>query len=165
MVQEDEHRKIFPQFAVLGFSIGAIVVGSVLWTLYRHLTLGAFLANVVWASINLGLAGAVVRFTLGKKHRRNEYRFPLAPFGQYRLVIEPVAPYTAPSTATRAQLAGLTRPDGQPLLIVDASFGGAFALASPSPVRVDVPIDRPGLTVALSKTVSRARAVPGDAVF
>ena len=94
-----------------------------------------------------------------------EYRFPLAPFGSYRLVVEPVAPYTAPSTATRAQLAGLTRPDGQPLLIVDASYGGTFALSSPTPVRVDVPIDRPGLSVALSKTTSRARAVPGDAVF
>ena len=94
-----------------------------------------------------------------------EYRFPLAPFGSYRLVVEPVAPYTAPSTATRAQLAGLTRPDGQPLLIVDASYGSTFALSSPTPVRVDVPIDRPGLSVALSKSVSRARAVPGDAVF
>ena len=58
-----------------------------------------------------------------------------------------------------------SRPDGKPLLIVDGSFGSAFALSSPAPVRIDVPIDRPGLAVALSKTASRARAVPGDAVF
>ena len=111
--------------------------------------------------------GQPVRDAAGNSYAMlpGEYRFPLAPFGTYRLVIEPVAPYTAPSTATPAQLAGLTRPDGQPLLIVDGSFGGTFALASPAPVRIDVPIDRPGLTVALSKTVSRARAVPGDAVF
>jgi uncharacterized repeat protein (TIGR01451 family) len=111
--------------------------------------------------------GQPVRDAAGNTYRmaRGEYRFPLAPLGNYRLVVEPAAPYSAPSTATRAQLSSLTRPDGQPLLIVDGSFGGAFALASPSPVRIDVPIDRPGLAVALSKTASRARAVPGDAVF
>ena len=113
------------------------------------------------------VTGQPVRDAAGNSYPMvpGEYRFPLAPFGSYRLVIEPLAPYTAPSTATRAQLAGLTRPDGNPLQIVDASFGGSFALATPSPVRVDVPVDRPGLSVALSKTSSRARAVPGDAVF
>ena len=113
------------------------------------------------------ITGQPVRDAAGNIYQMapGEYRFPLAPLGSYRLVVEPVAPYTAPSTATRAQLSGLTRPDGQPLLIVDASFGGTFTLTSPNPVRVDVPIDRPGLSVALSKTASRARAVPGDAVF
>lgn len=94
-----------------------------------------------------------------------EYRFPLAALGQYRLLVEPVAPYTAPSTATVAQLSGLTRPDGGPLQIVPASFGGSLALASPAPVRVDIPLDRPGVAVALAKTASRNIAVPGDAVF
>ena len=113
------------------------------------------------------VTGQPVRDAAGNSFQMapGEYRFPLAPFGTYRLVIEPLAPYSAPSTATRAQLAGLSRPDGQPLVIVDASFGGALALTSPAPVRVDVPIDRPGLSVALGKTASRARAVPGDAVF
>ena len=111
--------------------------------------------------------GQPVRDAAGNSYAMapGEYRFPLAPFGTYRLIIEPPAPYTAPSTATRAQLAGLTRPDGKPLLIVDGSFGGSFALATPSPVRVDVPIDRPGLSVTLGKTASRATAVPGDVVF
>ncbi len=113
------------------------------------------------------VTGQLVRDASGNTYQLapGEYRFPLAPFGSYRLVVEPVAPYSAPSTATRAQLSGLTRPNGQPLLIVDGSFGSAFALATPSPVRIDVPVDRPGLAVGLSKTVSRARAVPGDAVF
>lgn len=94
-----------------------------------------------------------------------EYRFPLAAFGQYRLLVEPAAPYTAPSTATVAQLSGLTRPDGGPLQIVPASLGGSLTLASPAPVRVDIPIDRPGVAVALTKTASRNIAVPGDVVF
>ncbi|WP_230206809.1 hypothetical protein [Novosphingobium sp. Gsoil 351] len=91
--------------------------------------------------------------------------FRSLPLGTYRLVAEPLAPYTAPSTATRAQLSGLTRPGGQPLLIVDGSFGGSFALASPAPVRIDVPVDRPGHAATLSKTASRSRAQPGDPVF
>ncbi len=94
-----------------------------------------------------------------------EYRFPLAALGQYRLVIEPPAPYTSPSKATLAQLALLRRPDGGPLLIVPASFGGSFALADPAPVRIDVPLDHPPLAVSLSKTVSRPIASPGDVVF
>lgn len=95
------------------------------------------------------ITGQPVRDAAGNTYSMapGEYRFPLAPFGSYRLVVEPVAPYTAPSTATRAQLAGLTRADSRPLLIVDASFGGTCARSSPTPVRVDVPIDRPGLSV------------------
>ena len=94
-----------------------------------------------------------------------EYRFPLAPLGQYRLVIEPPAPYTAPSVATPAQLAPLRRPDGQPMIIVPASFGGSFALTSPAPVRVDVPLDHPPISVTVTKTASRPTALPGDVVF
>lgn len=94
-----------------------------------------------------------------------EYRFPLAPLGQYRLIVTPPTPYSAPSVATPAQLAGLTRPDGGPLQIVPASFGGTVALTSPSPVRVDIPLDRPAATVSLTKTASRFNALPGDVVF
>lgn len=94
-----------------------------------------------------------------------EYRFPLAPLGQYRLIVEPPAPYSAPSATTPAQLAGLTRPDGGPLLIVPASYGGSLVLDGPAPVRVDIPVDRPGTAVTLAKIVSRATAVPGDVVF
>lgn len=94
-----------------------------------------------------------------------EYRFPLAPLGTYRIVIEPPAPYSAPSKVTADGLAGLTRPGGEPFVISDASYGAAFGLNSPLPVRVDIPIDRPNTAVTISKSVSRARAQPGDAVF
>ena len=94
-----------------------------------------------------------------------EYRFPLAPRGQYRLIVEPPGPYVSPSTATAAQLAGVLRPDGSPLTLSPASTGGTFALDSPDAVRVDVPVDRPGKPVTLSKSVSRQRVQPGDLVF
>ncbi|WP_374417951.1 hypothetical protein [Novosphingobium arvoryzae] len=94
-----------------------------------------------------------------------EYRFPLAPLGQYRLVVAPPAPYSAPSATTLPQLAGLRRPDGGPLELSDASWGRAFALTSPTPVRVDIPVDAPPVSVALTKSVSRPLALPGDVVF
>ena len=94
-----------------------------------------------------------------------EYRFPLVALGQYRIVIEPPAPYFGPSTASPAQLALLRRPDGNPMVIVPASFGGSFAVSSPAPVRVDIPLDHPPMSVSLTKTVSRPVALPGDAVF
>ena len=69
---------ILPQIAILGFNVLAIPVG-VLITVYNHwLPWGAVIANAFWASINALLAGAVVRFTLRQKHRRVEYRFPIA---------------------------------------------------------------------------------------
>lgn len=94
-----------------------------------------------------------------------EYWFPLTFLGNYKLLIEPPAPYTAPSVATPAQLERLTRPDGGAFRIVEGSYGGNFALSDPTPIRIDVPLDRPGVPVTLQKTASRDRAQPGDAVF
>ncbi len=94
-----------------------------------------------------------------------EYRFPLARLGQYRLLVEPPAPYTAPSKATAASIAGLARPDGHAFIIDPGSFGAAFALTSPAPVRIDIPLDGPSAAVTLTKTVSKVRALPGDVLF
>jgi len=74
---KDERRSILPQIIVLLLSVAAIAIGSALWLYRHHLATGAFWANIVWATINFGLAAAVVRFTLRKKHRRVEYRFPI----------------------------------------------------------------------------------------
>ena len=94
-----------------------------------------------------------------------EFRFPLTAFGSYRLRIVPPSPYTAPSTASAGALAALTRPGGGTFLISDASFGAAFALATPDAVRVDIPVDRPNVGVTLAKSASRARAQPGDPIY
>ena len=94
-----------------------------------------------------------------------EYRFPLASPGTYRIRVNPAAPYTGPSKTTPAQLTDLTRPDGGALTIVDASYGGTFALVTVEPVRIDIPLDRPGVAVGVRKTASRGTAAPGDAIL
>ena len=94
-----------------------------------------------------------------------DYRFPFVAPGSYRLVIVPPAPYTAPSKSSATELVRLRRPDdGLPFAITDASYGSTFTLDSPAPVRIDVPVDRPGLPLILRKTTSTQTAVPGDVV-
>lgn len=94
-----------------------------------------------------------------------DYRFPFVAPGTYRLIVAPPAPYTAPSKSNAADLAGLRRPDdGLPFTITGASYGKAFTLNSPAPVRVDIPVDQPGLPLILRKTTSTQVAVPGDVI-
>jgi uncharacterized repeat protein (TIGR01451 family) len=93
-----------------------------------------------------------------------EYRFPFARPGSYRILVEPPPPYTVPSAASPADIASLRRPDGQPFTIVGGSYGNVFTLNDPAPVRIDVPADKPGGTLSLTKTASSPVAVPGDAV-
>ncbi len=94
-----------------------------------------------------------------------EFWFPLTFLGRYRLEITPPEPFTAPSVVTPEQLANLTRPDGRAFVIQTGSFGGVFELNDPTPVQIDIPLDRPSLDIGLSKTASRDRVQPGDVVF
>jgi len=93
-----------------------------------------------------------------------DYRFPFVAPGRYRLLVEPPSRYTAPSLSPPADLAGLTRPDGQPFSLSNGSYGQIFVLSDPAPVRIDIPVDRPGEALALRKTASAVVAVPGDVV-
>ncbi|MXO90004.1 TonB-dependent receptor [Pontixanthobacter aquaemixtae] len=94
-----------------------------------------------------------------------EYWFPLTALGDYRLEVQPPAPYTAPSEATPEELATLERPGGGQFVINDGSYGGIFSLVDPTPVQIDIPLDRPAIAVDLTKTASRDRVQPGDVVF
>ncbi|MFM6932924.1 MAG: isopeptide-forming domain-containing fimbrial protein, partial [Novosphingobium sp.] len=113
------------------------------------------------------VTGGTVTDATGNTYRlpKGEYWFPLAALGSYRLVVSPPSPYSAPSKATAAQLASMTRPDGAPLILVAGSYGQAFTLSSPAAVRIDVPLDRPSPSVTLTKTASRNAAAPGDVVL
>ncbi|WP_083734262.1 DUF11 domain-containing protein [Sphingopyxis sp. KK2] len=94
-----------------------------------------------------------------------DYRFPFVAPGTYRLVVEPPAPFTAPSTADPSALAGFRRPDdGLPYTITSGSYGAAFTLSDPAPVRIDIPVDQPGGELVLRKTTSTQVAVPGDVI-
>ena len=71
----DDSKQIIPQLFILFASLFAIVAGIALWFAYHHLTPMALWVNVIWAGLNLGLAGFVARYTLQRRHRRREYRF------------------------------------------------------------------------------------------
>ncbi|MBU6266305.1 MAG: DUF11 domain-containing protein [Sphingomonadales bacterium] len=101
-------------------------------------------------------AGVVYKLNSG------EYRFPLVRNGNYRLVVEPPQPYKAPSTADPAGMAGLKRHDGNAVLVSAPSFGAAFAVTTPDPIHIDIPVDRPPVAVSVVKSVSRPSAQPGD---
>lgn len=94
-----------------------------------------------------------------------QFWFPIVPEGTYRLLVEPPSPYTAPSEASPALLATLTGSNGEPFVIVDASFGGPVGVSAPGSIRLDIPLDRPGLAVGVTKTASRQIAQPGDVVL
>ncbi len=94
-----------------------------------------------------------------------EFWFPLTAQGRYRLVVDPPAPFTAPSAIPRPLLAQLRRPDGRPYVIREGSFGDVFVLDDPTPFEVDIPVDQPGQDLGLTKSASRDRAEPGDIVF
>ncbi|MBU7579345.1 MAG: DUF11 domain-containing protein [Porphyrobacter sp.] len=105
--------------------------------------------------------GAGRAFAMGA----GEFWFPLTTQGRFRLTVEPPAPYTAPSAAPREALARVTRPNGQPYVIREGSFGDIFVLDNPTPFEVDLPVDRPAADLGLVKTASRTRVQPGDVVF
>ncbi len=118
----------------------------------------SFPSTVITGSTVTDSSGLIYRFPTG------DYRFPFVRAGQYRLLVEPPAPFTAPSTATPADLAGFVRPDNQPYVIVPGSYGNVFSLDSPAPVRIDIPVDQPGAPLVIRKTASQPVAVAGDAV-
>ena len=93
-----------------------------------------------------------------------DYRFPLVRRGTYRLLVEPVAPYSFASTAPAAQVDLLRRPDGQPFAILPGSYGQDIVLSDTAPVRVDIPLDRPLTPIVVVKTASRDDAESGDLI-
>ncbi len=118
----------------------------------------AFPSTVVAGTTVTDTSGQTYDFTAGF------YRFPFLRAGDYRLLVQPPAPYTHPSVATPTEIAQLTRPDGGQFVIADGSYGGIITLLDPAPVRIDIPLDRPGGTLQLSKVTSTEQAMPGDVV-
>ena len=112
------------------------------------------------------VTGSTVSDTGGQTYAfpPGDYRFPLVRPGRYRLVVTPPTPYSAPSLSTPAQLASLRRPDGMPFTVTAGSYGQPFVINDPAPVRIDIPVDRPGAALTLRKSASAAVASPGDAI-
>ena len=116
-------------------------------------------ATVTTGSIVTDAGGMTYRLPSGA------YRFPYLKPGRYKILAEPPAPYLAPSKAKPTDLTGFRRPDGAAFVVdASASYSGPFTLLDPAPVQIDIPVDRPGTPLSISKTASQAVAVPGDAV-
>ncbi len=94
-----------------------------------------------------------------------QYQFPLAAPGTYKVIVEPPSPFKVPSIVTPAELAGVSRPGGEPVIILPASYGDSFVLTGEGPIQIDVPVDAPQASVFLTKSVSRQRVQPGEVVF
>ncbi len=118
----------------------------------------SFPNSLITGSTVTDSSGASYAFTPGF------YRFPFLRPGTYRLLVAPPTPYSHPSNATPAEIANLTRPDGGAFVISDGSYGGIITLSDPAPVRVDIPLDRPGGSLVVRKTNSVNHAMPGDIV-
>ena len=127
-------------------------------TVFGDDAVSSFPSTVTVGTTVSDASGATYRFPAG------EYRFPFVAPGKYRLLVEPPSPYTGPSKIAAADLVNLVRPDGSPYSLGSGSYGGVFVLSTPAPVRVDVPLDRPGAPLSLQKTASQAVVVPGDGV-
>ena len=118
----------------------------------------AYPSTVVTGSTVSDGSGRVYSF------RPGFYRFPFTEPGTYRLRVDPPSPYKAPSAVPPSGLTELRRPNGLPFTIGGGSYGDSFVLSTPAPVRVDIPVDRAGAPLLLTKTGSKAVAAPGDAL-
>ena len=87
------------------------------------------------------------------------FRFPFVAPGDYRLVVEAPAGYTAPSTAAIVELQTLP---GSPYALGDGSFGGEFSLFASPGLRIDIPLDPAPGQLFVQKTTLTATAAPGD---
>ena len=109
---------------------------------------------------NMVISGEAVTDAGGTRYAfaAGEYRFPLLRRGRYVIRVEPPDPYRAPSVATPADIAPLARPDGGRFVVVDGSYGRPFALTTPAPVRIDLPVDAPTSGLLLTKEALSERS-------
>ncbi len=71
--------------------------------------------------------------------RPGEFRFPLAPLGEYFIRVEPPEGYSFASSLSAADFSSLTN---APFAIeADASYGRNFTLGSSGPLNFDIPLD------------------------
>ncbi len=109
------------------------------------------------------VSGATVTDSSGTSYvfGPGEYRFPVVPNGDYRLVVTPPATYTAPSSASIAELQSLP---GAPYQLSPASFGAAFSKTGDVSIAVDIPLDPLSSSLFLQKQTMTTVAAPGDFV-
>ncbi|MEM9689186.1 MAG: OmpA family protein [Pseudomonadota bacterium] len=142
---------------------GSVVTGSIVElidaatgqpaTVFGNDGVSQFPSSVVSGGTTTDSSGTVYVFAPG------EYRFPVVPDGDYRLVVTPPPQFTAPSVAAPADLQSLP---GAPFEISDASFGVAFTKTGGLSFAVDIPVDPNASQLFLQKQTLTTTAAPGD---
>lgn len=90
--------------------------------------------------------------------RDGEFRFPVLLEGDYRIEVVTPEGYSFSSVYTGTDFNGL---DNGPFDTADGSYGNAFAIDMPGPLKFDVPID-PHTDIIINKTANPARGDVGD---
>ncbi len=90
-----------------------------------------------------------------------EYRFPVVPDGDYRLVVTPPAAYAAPSVVPEDELQNLP---GAPYAIGPGSYATDFTKNGDLSVAFDIPVDPQSTALFLQKRTLTTTAAPGDFV-
>ncbi len=95
----------------------------------------------------------------GYAYGRGEFRFPVIPAGDYRLVVEAPAGYAAPSRRAEQDLQALP---GAPFILAAGSFGAPFDVDTDPVAAVDVPLDPSAGKLFLDKHTATTTAAVGD---
>jgi uncharacterized repeat protein (TIGR01451 family) len=90
-----------------------------------------------------------------------EFRFPVVPDGDYRLLVTPSSDHAAPSGASIGDLQTLP---GAPYDLGPGSFGDPFSHSGTVSFEVDIPVDPQSTALYLQKTTLTTIAAPGDFV-
>ena len=90
-----------------------------------------------------------------------EFRFPVVPDGDYRIIITPPSAYSAPSQVAEAELQNLP---GAPYALGPASFGASFTKSGGISIDFDIPLDPRASALFLRKSTLTTIAAPGDFV-
>jgi uncharacterized repeat protein (TIGR01451 family) len=124
-------------------------------TVYGNDGVSSFPSSVVSGSTVTDSSGVSYSFGPG------EYRFPVVPDGDYRLVVTTPAEFVAPSVVDPAELQNLP---GAPFELGAGSFGTTFSKSGGLSVSFDIPVDPRAEALFLQKRTLTTIAAPGDFV-
>ena len=161
----DDSAQLDPLQLVFESQTGTVVNGAVIEivdaatglpvTVYGNDGVSVFPSSIVSGGTVTDNGGTSYVFGPG------EYRFPVVPDGDYRLLVTAPTDYTAPSSVPMADLQNLP---GAPYQLSPASFGNAFTKSGALSTAVDIPVDPQASSLFLQKQTLTTIAAPGDFV-
>ncbi len=124
-------------------------------TVYGNDGVSEFPSSIVSGGTATDSSGTLYNFAPG------EYRFPVVPDGDYRLIATPPPEYAAPSQVSVDELQGLP---GAPYMLGPGSFGVEFTKSGDLSTSSDIPVDPQSTDLFLQLRTTNTFAAPGDFV-